>query len=108
MQDDRSRLAGELDAAVARAQRSWGTPRAKSSQRLETAGGVSARPARRPLERGLMWQTVAVTIAGRVYRMACGEGEEAHLQSLARHVDATLTDLRQGFGEISATSASSS
>ncbi len=44
--------------------------------------------------------TVAVTIAGRVYRMACGEGEEAHLQSLARHVDATLADLRQGFGEI--------
>ncbi len=44
--------------------------------------------------------TVAVTIAGRVYRMACGEGEEAHLQSLARHVDATLASLREGFGEI--------
>ncbi len=44
--------------------------------------------------------TVAVTIAGRVYRMACGEGEEAHLQTLARHVDATLAGLRQGFGEI--------
>ena len=44
--------------------------------------------------------TVAVTIAGRVYRMACDEGEEAHLQDLARHVDATLTTLRQGFGEV--------
>lgn len=44
--------------------------------------------------------TVAVTIAGRVYRMACGEGEEAHLQSLARHVDGTLAQLRKGFGEI--------
>ncbi len=44
--------------------------------------------------------TVAVTIAGRVYRMACGEGEEAHLQSLARHVDATLATLRASFGEI--------
>jgi cell division protein ZapA len=44
--------------------------------------------------------TIAVTIAGRVYRMACGEGEEAHLQSLARHVDATLAQLRKGFGEI--------
>lgn len=44
--------------------------------------------------------TVAVTIAGRVYRMACGEGEEAHLQSLARHVDRTLGTLRKGFGEI--------
>ena len=44
--------------------------------------------------------TVGVTIAGRVYRMACGEGEEAHLQALARHVDATLASLRKGFGEI--------
>ena len=44
--------------------------------------------------------TVAVTIAGRTYRMACGEGEEAHLQQLARHVDETLAGLRQGFGEV--------
>ena len=32
--------------------------------------------------------------------MACGEGEEAHLQQLARHVDQTLAGLRKGFGEI--------
>ena len=44
--------------------------------------------------------TVAVTIAGRAYRMSCGEGEEAHLQALGRHVDATLADLRKGFGEV--------
>ena len=44
--------------------------------------------------------TVGVTIAGRTYRMACGEGEEAHLQDLARHVDQTLAGLRKGFGEI--------
>lgn len=44
--------------------------------------------------------TVAVTIAGRTYRMACGEGEEAHLQALARHVDQTLGSLRKGFGEV--------
>ena len=44
--------------------------------------------------------TVGVTIAGRTYRMACGEGEEGHLQELARHVDTTLADLRKGFGEI--------
>lgn len=47
-----------------------------------------------------MATTVAVTIAGRSYRMACGEGEEAHLQALARHVDQTLGNLRKGFGEI--------
>ena len=44
--------------------------------------------------------TVAVTIAGRSYRMACGEGEEAHLQDLGRHVDVTLAGLRKGFGEV--------
>lgn len=44
--------------------------------------------------------TVGVTIAGRTYRMACNEGEEAHLQDLARHVDATLSALRKGFGEV--------
>ena len=44
--------------------------------------------------------TVAVTIAGRSYRMACGEGEEPHLKDLARHVDQTLAGLRKGFGEI--------
>ena len=44
--------------------------------------------------------TVGVTIAGRTYRMACGEGEEGHLQELARHVDKTLATLRKGFGEI--------
>ena len=43
---------------------------------------------------------VAVTIAGRSYRMSCGEGEEAHLQELGRHVDATLAGLRKGFGEV--------
>ena len=44
--------------------------------------------------------TVGVTIAGRTYRMACGEGEEGHLQELAAHVDTTLASLRKGFGEI--------
>ena len=44
--------------------------------------------------------TVAVTIAGRAYRMSCGEGEEAPLQDLGRHVDTTLAGLRKGFGEV--------
>ena len=43
---------------------------------------------------------VAVTIAGRVYRMACGEGEEEHLQRLGRRLDAKIAELRGTFGEI--------
>jgi cell division protein ZapA len=41
-----------------------------------------------------------VTIAGRTYRMNCDEGEEAHIESLARQVDAKIAELRGAFGEI--------
>ncbi len=43
---------------------------------------------------------VTVTIAGRAYRMACGEGEEANLQRLARQLDERMEGLRKNFGEI--------
>lgn len=43
---------------------------------------------------------VSVTIAGHVYRMACAEGEEAHLQELARQIDERVKALRRNFGEI--------
>jgi cell division protein ZapA len=43
---------------------------------------------------------VTVTIAGRIYRMACGEGEEAHLQGLARQIDERMESLKKNFGEI--------
>lgn len=43
---------------------------------------------------------VNVSIAGKAYRMACGEGEEAHLESLARLYDGKIEDMRQTFGEI--------
>ncbi len=43
---------------------------------------------------------VVVTIAGRTYRMNCDQGEEAHIESLARNVDAKIAELRGSFGEI--------
>jgi cell division protein ZapA len=43
---------------------------------------------------------VQVTIAGRAYRMACGDGEEKHLESLAAAFDARIQDMRGAFGEI--------
>ncbi len=43
---------------------------------------------------------VTVSIGGRSYRLACNEGEEAHLESLAREVDAKFETMRQAFGEI--------
>jgi cell division protein ZapA len=43
---------------------------------------------------------VTVTIAGRLYRMACGEGEEEHLQGLGLRLDGKIAELRSHFGEI--------
>ena len=43
---------------------------------------------------------VNVTINGRVYRMACEDGQEGHLQSLAQRVDEIIHGLRGSFGEI--------
>ena len=43
---------------------------------------------------------VNVSIGGRSYRLACNEGEEPHLESLAREVDAKFEAMHQAFGEI--------
>lgn len=43
---------------------------------------------------------VNVSIAGRVYRMACDEGEEPHLHALAQRLDGKIGELRGQFGEI--------
>jgi cell division protein ZapA len=43
---------------------------------------------------------VTVTIAGHTYRMACNDGEEAHLQGLAKTVNETIERLKGAFGEI--------
>jgi cell division protein ZapA len=43
---------------------------------------------------------ISVTIAGHLYRVACGEGEEPHLQGLARQIDEKIETLKRNFGEI--------
>ena len=43
---------------------------------------------------------VSVTIAGRAYRMACDEGQEEHLISLAERFDRYVNHLKESFGEI--------
>lgn len=43
---------------------------------------------------------VVVTIAGRTYRMACEDGEEAHLEELAGLIEAKILTLRESFGDI--------
>ncbi len=44
--------------------------------------------------------TVNATIAGRQFRLACEDGQEEHLQALARDLDERIEGLRKKFGEI--------
>lgn len=43
---------------------------------------------------------VSVTINGRQFRMACEDGQEDHLMSLAHDFDSRIEELRKKFGEI--------
>ena len=43
---------------------------------------------------------VNTTIAGRQFRLACEDGQEEHLDTLAHEIDQRIIDLRRKFGEI--------
>lgn len=43
---------------------------------------------------------ITVVIAGKTYRMACGDGEEERLEGLAAMLDAKIAEMRGAFGEI--------
>jgi len=43
---------------------------------------------------------VNVTISGKTYRMACDDGQEAHLAALGERLNKTIDMLRERFGEI--------
>jgi cell division protein ZapA len=43
---------------------------------------------------------VSLTIDGHKYRVACNEGEEARLESLAGVIDDKIGEMRKAFGEI--------
>jgi cell division protein ZapA len=43
---------------------------------------------------------VNASIAGRQFRLACEDGQEEHLQALAKDLDERIEGLRQKFGEI--------
>ena len=43
---------------------------------------------------------VSVSIDGKMFRMACEDGQEAHLEALAKHLDGRISEMRKAFGEI--------
>ena len=43
---------------------------------------------------------VTVHIGGRNYRMGCGEGEEPHLEALAKTVDTKIAEMRTAFKDL--------
>jgi cell division protein ZapA len=52
------------------------------------------------VEKARAMSQVSVTIDGRKYRLACNEGEEARLESLAGVIDEKIAEMRTAFGEI--------
>ena len=52
------------------------------------------------MEKARAMSQVSVTIDGRKYRLACNEGEEARLESLAGMIDDKIGEMRTTFGEI--------
>jgi cell division protein ZapA len=67
-----------------------------------TVDSTPAQNALRPahIEEARGMAQVSVTIDGRKYRLACNEGEEARLESLAGVIDDKITEMRKEFGEI--------
>lgn len=43
---------------------------------------------------------VSILIDGKTFRMACEDGQEAHLEALGRHLDGRIGEMRKAFGEI--------
>lgn len=43
---------------------------------------------------------VNVTVNGRAYTVACGDGEEAHLAELAKYIDKRVTELARSVGQV--------
>ncbi len=43
---------------------------------------------------------VTVKINGRIYTLACDDGEEQHLEGLASYLDRHVTNLAQGVGQV--------
>src|SRR5580692_4208997 len=75
-------------------------PRRRSntfSAGLRRTRKVKASP---PVEKARAMSQVSVTIDGRKYRLACNEGEEARLESLAGLIDQKIGEMRTTFGEI--------
>jgi cell division protein ZapA len=75
---DRTRLAAALDGETARSR--------QSSRCWTCTSNAMAQ--------------ISSTIAGRQFRLACEDGQEEHLQELAKDIDQRIISLRRKFGEI--------
>ena len=93
---DRARLAENLDQVQARAAK-LETINRDVSRRLDTA--IETIRSVLAEEEGLMAQ-VNLTVNGRIYRMACEDGEEDHVTQLGDRFDEAINELRGVLGEI--------
>ena len=106
---DRSRLADELDGSLVKARRLERANR-EIAERLDAAIGTirAVLDEGAGLDEGAAFDEaeedcmshVNVTINGRLYRMACEEGQESQLIDLAESFETRIEGLRGKFGEI--------
>ena len=103
MQDDRARLAGELDGALTRLQR-YEAATDDVSQRVRIAIGTHperASAGRRTRTRGgLSCHRYPYRSPARPTASRARDGEEEHLKGLAASLDAKIEEMRVTFGEI--------
>jgi len=102
MQDDRGRLALDLDAALARAAtvEKPATKFCAGSNGPAPASLPCSASRRRATNRAGLMAVAIVTIAGRSYRLGCDEGQEKRLEELAASVDGKIAAMRSNVGEI--------
>ncbi|MEO3428871.1 cell division protein ZapA [Pelagibius sp. CAU 1746] len=43
---------------------------------------------------------ISLTVHGRSYQVTCDDGQESHLLQLAEHIDAKMTELEGGIGQV--------
>ena len=112
---ERRKQADRSEEGLAAQVQALGVDRTHSMSRLRGRGVLRRPIARSPIDwiprshqssrwwictSEIIMSQVNATIAGRQFRLACEDGQEEQLQTLAHDIDQRIIDLRRKFGEI--------
>src|SRR5262245_5248142 len=100
MPQSRARTRSKLRTARSRAGLTWRSAPSAPYWRRPTSEATAFKTPDGAFAAGPAMAHVIVTINGRQYRLACEDGEEAHLSRLAADLDRRIETLRERHGEI--------